>query len=211
MGGAESLVSIGVLDSDEVMRDASELDETTVAQSDRPRAGIPMRRRTKTVPAEPAHKSAQLTWPGASTPVQRAQERTATKNLDPTGKLDDFAILPKVSEPHLLEVTHGLGLAFTCKSHSSQEALSLIRAKEEVQATLALAVFRKEVEAARMAGLAAPPAPASAVVVGTTATTDRESESILVDIPVMAASQPNFGRSKAVLASRRGRRKGSPA
>jgi hypothetical protein len=157
MGGAKSLVSIGVLDSDEVMRDASELDEATVTQSDGPRAGIPRRRHTKTVRAEPARKSAHLTWPGASTPVlQRAQERTATKNLDPTGKLDDFAILPKVSEPHLLEVTHDLGLAFTCESHSPQEALSLIRAKEEAQATLALAVFRKEVEAAHMAGLAAP-------------------------------------------------------
>jgi hypothetical protein len=130
-----------------------------------------------------------------------------TRNLDPSGKLDDFAILPKVSDEHLLKVTHDSGLAFTCESHSPQEALSLIRAKEEAQAALALAVFRKEVEAAR----SVPLAPSSSVVVGITAATDRESESMLVDIPVMAAPQPNLGRSKAVLASRRGRRKGARA
>ncbi len=91
--------------------------------------------------------------------------------------------------------------------HSPQEALSLIRAKEEAQAAFALAVFRKEAEAAR----SVPLAPTSSVVVGTTTATDRESESTLVDIPVMAASQPNLGRSKAVLASCRGRRKGNHA
>nr|XP_051212072.1 uncharacterized protein LOC127329627 [Lolium perenne] len=86
LGGAESLVSIGVLDSDEMMREASELDEATVARSDGPGAGVPRRRRTSTVPAEPARKSARLTGPGAATPVlQRAQERTASRNLDPAG------------------------------------------------------------------------------------------------------------------------------
>jgi hypothetical protein len=98
LGGAESLGAIWVLDSDEVMREASELDEATVAQSDGPGAGVPRRRRTRTVPAEPARKSTRLTGPGTATPVlQRAQERTATKNLDPSGKLDDFAIIPKVT------------------------------------------------------------------------------------------------------------------
>ncbi|KAK1607529.1 hypothetical protein QYE76_031202 [Lolium multiflorum] len=89
LGGAESLVSIGVLDSDEMLREASELDEATVAQSDGPGAGVPRRRRTRTVPAEPARKSARLTGPGAATPVlQRAQERTASRNLDPSAQLE---------------------------------------------------------------------------------------------------------------------------
>jgi hypothetical protein len=56
-----------------------------------------------------------------------------------------------------------------------------------------------------------PLALSSSVVVGTTAATDRESESTLVDIPVMAAPQPNLGHAKAVLASRCGRRKGARA
>ncbi|KAM0822434.1 hypothetical protein ACQ4PT_071491 [Festuca glaucescens] len=94
-------------------------------------AGVPRRRRTKTVPAEPARKSARLTGTASATPVlQRAQERTAAKNLD-IGTIKDFSVLPNLPDLHLVTVTHDCGMAFEREQHTVSETLSLIRAKEE--------------------------------------------------------------------------------
>jgi hypothetical protein len=106
---------------------------------------IPRRRRTRTISAEPARKSARFTGKAAATPVlQRAQERMAVKNLEP-GTSSDFAFLPALSDSHLVSVTHDCGMAFGTESHTVSETIYLIRAKEEAQAALALAEFRKEV------------------------------------------------------------------
>jgi hypothetical protein len=163
---------------------------------------IPRRRRTKTVPAEPARKSARLT---DSTPVmQRAQERAAAKNLE-LGTISDFAVLPSLSDSHLVSVTHDCGMAFETESRPVAESISLIRANEEAQAVLALAVFRKEVEVARKAASSSAPGP---VATGAAPVSGGDGDPSLVEVPVLAATRANTGGiPRASLASRSGRRK----
>ncbi|KAK1686642.1 hypothetical protein QYE76_047490 [Lolium multiflorum] len=163
---------------------------------------IPRRRRTKTVPAELARKSARLT---DSTPVmQRAQERAAAKNLEP-GTISDFAVLPSLSDSHLVSVTHDCGMAFETESRPVAESISLIRANEEAQAVLALAVFRKEVEVARKATSSSAPGP---VATGAAPVSGGDGDPSLVEVPVLAATRANTGGiPRACLASRSGRRK----
>jgi hypothetical protein len=168
-------------------------------------AGVPRRRQTKTVPVEPARKSTRLTGTASATPVlQRAQERTAVKNLD-SGTSNDFAVLPGLPDSHLVTVSHDCGMAFVLEQHTVSETLSLIRAKEEAQAALALAAFRREVELARAARSTAGE---DTMVVGATGCPPLDTDSTLVDVPVLAATRANTGgKSKAVLAPRPGRRK----
>jgi hypothetical protein len=73
-------------------------------------------RRTKIVPAGPARKSARLQGPASAIPImQRAQEFTAAKNLDPAGTVpappldSDFVVLRDVSDDHLATVAHVSG------------------------------------------------------------------------------------------------------
>ncbi|KAK1630378.1 hypothetical protein QYE76_004693 [Lolium multiflorum] len=83
-------------------------------------ATVPRARRTRTVPVGPARKSARLQGPASAIPIlQRAQEFTAAKNLDPTG------------------------LAFSVESGTATDVISFIRAKEEAQAALAFAAARR--------------------------------------------------------------------
>jgi hypothetical protein len=87
---------------------------------------IPRQRRTKTVPTEPARKSARLTdTTTAITVLQHAHERVAAKNLEP-GTVSDFVILPSLSDTHLVSVTHDCGMAFETESHTVSETISLI-------------------------------------------------------------------------------------
>jgi hypothetical protein len=70
---------------------------------------------------------------------------------------------------------------------------------------LALAVFRKEVEAARKADTSSAPGPAAA---GAASATGCDGDPSLVEVPVLAATRANTGGiPKASLASRSGRRK----
>ncbi|KAK1612923.1 hypothetical protein QYE76_036596 [Lolium multiflorum] len=111
---------------------------------------IPRQRRTKTVPTEPARKSARLTdTTTAITVLQHAHERVAAKNLEP--------------------------------------------AEEEAQAALALAVFRKEVEAARKVGTTVESSPAAA---GATSVMELGGDDSLVEVPVLAATRANMGGKK---------------
>jgi hypothetical protein len=144
--------------------------------------GVPRRRRTRTVTAGPARKSARLRGPAAAaTVMERAQERTASKNLEGNPKppsslpsLEQFSVLPVLSDSHLEVVAHDSGLAFSVESGTPAETLSLIRAKEEAQAALAHAAFCRDRALAEMAeaslvaptaalseGLGSPPAPPS--------------------------------------------------
>jgi hypothetical protein len=144
--------------------------------------GVPRRRRTRTVAVGPARKSARLRGPAAAaTVMERAQERTASKNLEGNPKppsslpsLEQFSVLPALSDSHLEVVAHDSGLAFSVESGTPAETLSLIRAKEEAQAALAHAAFCRDRALAEMAeaslvaptaalseGLGSPPAPPS--------------------------------------------------
>ncbi|KAK1662940.1 hypothetical protein QYE76_051099 [Lolium multiflorum] len=197
---------VEAMDAEEAGGDDEMLEEGgQVVDQGAPAAGrqvIPRRRRTKTVPAEPARKSARLT---DSTPVmQRAQERAAAKNLEP-GTISDFAVLPSLSDSHLVSVTHDCGMAFETESRPVAESISLIRAKEEAQAVLALAVFRKEVEAARKAASSSDPGP---VATGAAPVSGDVGDPSLVEVPVLPATRANTGGiPRACLASRSGRRK----
>ncbi|XP_071678493.1 uncharacterized protein [Lolium perenne] len=198
--GVEAMDAEAAGGDDEMLEEGGQ-----VVDQGAPAAGrqvIPRRRRTKTVPAEPARKSARLT---DSTPVmQRAQERAAAKNLEP-GTISDFAVLPSLSDSHLVSVTHDCGMAFETESRPVAESISLIRANEEAQAVLALAVFRKEVEVARKAASSSAPGP---VATGAAPVSGDDGDPSLVEVPVLAATRANTGGiPRASLASRSGRRK----
>jgi hypothetical protein len=90
LGGAAALSGEWDL---QVFREATMDAATTV---------VPRRRRTKTVPTGPARKSARLQGPAAAVSVmQRAQNRTASKNLDHAGTSTPLAHLP---DAHLSSV-----------------------------------------------------------------------------------------------------------
>jgi hypothetical protein len=147
--------SAAEMDADDVGGDDEMLEvEGQVVDQGVPTLGhtaIPRQWRTKTVLANPARKSACLTGTATTTPVlQRTQERATAKNLE-LDTVSKFAVLPALSDPHLVSVPQDCGMAFETQSHTVTETISLIRAKEEVQVALALAVFCREVEAARVA------------------------------------------------------------
>ena len=73
--------------------------------------------------------------------LERAQTLTAEKNLE--GNIDDFALLHRLPDSHLISVTHDSGLAFIHESGSAEEIIPLIRAKEAAQAALAQAAARQ--------------------------------------------------------------------
>ena len=112
---------------------------------------IPRKRRNKPATAEPT----RFHGPAASVPVaERAQARTAAKNLYTAGMRDHkFTVLHDLPDEHLVSVLHDFGLAFSVETGlwSEAEILSLVRAKEEAQASLAPAAFRKELTASRAA------------------------------------------------------------
>jgi hypothetical protein len=133
--------------------------------------------------------------------MEKAQHRTASKNLDPAGTFTPLAHLP---DDHLSSVARDSGLSFMTEKHTEAEILSLVRAKEAAQALLAQAALRKEASLVDAGALSLPSAPG---VVGTTPVSGEEGQETLVDVPVQAAPQANKRSAPALLASRRGRRK----
>jgi hypothetical protein len=108
--------------------------------------------------------SKRLLGPTSFSPVlQRAQEWAASKNLEgnlpaptPLPSITSFLVLPSLTDSHLEEMAHDSGLAFTLEKGSVLDTLSFIRAKEEAQATLALAAFRRKQDAARVVAEVSP-------------------------------------------------------
>ena len=84
--------------------------------------------------------------------MERAERRVAARNLEtPSGSFSShslFAILHELPDEHLAVVVHDVGLAFSIEVGRETEVLSLIRAKEEAQAAIAEANFRKDLAAA---------------------------------------------------------------
>jgi hypothetical protein len=107
--------------------------------------------RTKTAPAtgSQVRKSSRLKGStSATTSLERAKRLAAERNLD-TGKgTNEFSVLDLHSDSHLSSVIVDSCVVFVPSVGSLVEALSIIRAKEKVQAALAQAALRKEAEAA---------------------------------------------------------------
>jgi hypothetical protein len=97
----------------------------------------------------PVRKSGRNKGAEANTPsMAKAQRLTAEKNLD---RGNDFAILDLHSDTHLSSVVQDSCIVFVPSAGTPSEALSLIRAKEAVQAALAGTRFRLDREAATKA------------------------------------------------------------
>jgi hypothetical protein len=96
---------------------------------------FPRGKRNKTMPTRPARKSSRLQGPDASLwVVERAQSRTASKNLDETGNPDslgDFTFLHKLHDSHLASVAHDFGLPISIEAGSESQILLLIKTKRE--------------------------------------------------------------------------------
>jgi hypothetical protein len=103
---------------------------------------------------------------GAST-IGKAQRLAAEKNLE--GKCKESGtsaeVLGFLSDSHLSEVILDSGMAFRPSAGTTAEALSLIRAKEKVQAALAATARRLELEAEARAAQALAQAEAGGVSV----------------------------------------------
>jgi hypothetical protein len=97
----------------------------------------------------PVRKSSRNKGAEANTPsMAKAQRLTTEKNLD---KGNDFAILDLHSDAHLSSVVQDSCILFVPSTGTPSVALSLIRAKEAVQAALAETRARLEREAATKA------------------------------------------------------------
>ncbi|KAM0907847.1 hypothetical protein ACQ4PT_015831 [Festuca glaucescens] len=117
-------------------------------------------KRTKvvTVPASPrttkkttavgaVRKSSRNQGPAANLPVlEKAKMLTKAKNLDPPSSglgINPFAALPSLSDSHISSVIVDSCIVFVPSAGSREEAISLLRAKEQVQAALAEAAAEK--------------------------------------------------------------------
>jgi hypothetical protein len=153
----------GCRDADEEGGEVDDVDDESDRRLQWPvllETSVPCSRRRKTVQVVPACKSARLQGPASEIPImQRAQEFTAAKNLDPLGTVptsplaSEFVVLWDILDEHLATVAHDSGLAFTVEAGTMTETISFIRAKEEAQAALALTAAHgthKEVDEASL-------------------------------------------------------------
>jgi hypothetical protein len=131
-----------------------ELPEATpLAQARRSKA-VYTKRATSATPSA-VRKSARSQGATAGTSaLLRAHRLTAEKNLEgkastniSSDKGNDFAILDLLSDAHLSSVVRDSCLVFSPTTADPGEALSIIRAKEKVQAALAETARRLELEA----------------------------------------------------------------
>jgi hypothetical protein len=126
---------------------------TPVARGPRS-AAIPYARRTATKPAAAVRKSSRHGKGAvASTMMEKVQQLAADKNLETVinnnkdvDKGTDFAILDILPDSHLSSVIKDSCIVFSPSVGSPGEALSIVRAKEKVQAALAAAARRLRLE-----------------------------------------------------------------
>ncbi|KAK1698174.1 hypothetical protein QYE76_014871 [Lolium multiflorum] len=127
---------------------------TPVARGPRS-AAIPYARRTATKPAAAVRKSSRHGKGAvASTMLEKAQQLVADKNLETVinnnkdvDKGTDFAILDILPDSHLSSVVKDSCIVFSPSMGCPGEALSVVRAKEKVQAALAATARRLRLEA----------------------------------------------------------------
>jgi hypothetical protein len=100
---------------------------------------------TVRTPGTRARKSSRLTGGTSSTSaLEKAKRRTAERNLDAdAGTTDSFSVLDLLPDSHLSLVISDSCIVFVPSAGSPREALSVLRAKEKVQAALAEVAIRK--------------------------------------------------------------------
>jgi hypothetical protein len=111
---------------------------------------VPYTRRAPMTPASAIHKSSRNAGAAAgSTALMKAQKRMADKNLETTANKDtgtDFNPLDLLSDNHISKVVKDSCVVFCPSGGTPGEAISLLRAKERVQAALAATARRLELE-----------------------------------------------------------------
>jgi hypothetical protein len=116
----------------------------------------------ETIKAKPTgsqvHKSPRLKGAAASsTSMDKAKRLAAERNLDPVAGNDDFSILDLYSDSRLSSDITDSCIVIVPSAGSPVEALSILRAKEKVQAALIEVANRKEREMATCAAREAAP------------------------------------------------------
>jgi hypothetical protein len=128
---------------------ADVLASSTLVQGKRTKA-VPYTRRAPTTPASAIRKSSSNAGAAAgSTALMKAQKRMADKNLETTANKDtgtDFNPLDLLSDNHISKVVKDSCVVFCPSGGTPGEAISLLRAKERVQAALAATARRLELE-----------------------------------------------------------------
>jgi hypothetical protein len=162
-----------------------------------------------------ARKSSRLTGGASSTSaLEKAKRRTAERNLDSdAGMPDSFSVLDLLPDSHLSSIISDSCIVFVPSAGSPGEALSLLRAKEKVQAALAEVALCKEQEsAARAAREAAAAARSATSEVGTSTAEaclggEALADPLLVPPEVLAPSQstPREGANCSAVPSPPGR------
>jgi hypothetical protein len=156
----EEVLEVQERDADDLLKEV--VVATPLAQG--PRSKAIYSKRAPATPASAVRKSARTSAaaPGTSA-LARAQQLTAEKNLEGKTTLigkekgNNFAVLDLLPDSHLSAVVLDSCLVFNPSAGEPEEALSIIRAKEKVQAAIAETACRlaREAEAAAAAEVAA--------------------------------------------------------
>jgi hypothetical protein len=158
-----------------------------------------------------ARKSSRLTGGASSTSaMEKAKRRTAERNLDSdAGRPDSFSVLDLLPDSRLSSVIADSCIVFVPSAGSPGEALSLIRAKEKVQAALAEVALHKEQEAAlhvaREAAAAAMPAASEAGTSAAAAAAGSGGEASAPEVRATPQSTPREGPNCSAIPCSRGR------
>jgi hypothetical protein len=159
-----------------------------------------------------ARKSSRLTGGASSTSaMEKAKRRTTERNLDSdAGRPDSFSVLDLLPDSRLSSVIADSCIVFVPSAGSPGEALSLIRAKEKVQAALAEVALHKEQEAAlhaaREAAAAAMPAASEAgTLAAAAAAAGSGGEASAPEVRASPQSTPREGPNSSDIPCSRGR------
>jgi hypothetical protein len=164
---------------------------STLVQGKRTKA-VPYTRRTPATPASATRKSSRNAGAAAgSTALMKAQKRMADKNLETAANKEkgtDFNPLDLLSDNHISKVVKDSCVVFCPSGGMPGEAISLLRAKERVQAALAATARRLELEelAKKAAECDLPDEGAGAAGNCTPAATRQEGEA--GDLPFLAGT-----------------------
>jgi hypothetical protein len=169
MTAVEDVEVLDASDDDDLPRPGEDAARKNLLQEMSQATPLVQARRSKAVyskratPSSAVRKSSRSQGVAAGTSaLLRAQRLTAEKNLEGKACTDtvknkgnDFAIPDLLPDDHLSSVVHDSCLVFSPKLGCPGEALSIIRAKEKVQAALAETSRRLDQEAAAAKAVAA--------------------------------------------------------
>jgi hypothetical protein len=111
-----------------------------------------------------ARKSSRLKGPAAAaSSMDKAKKMAAERNLDTAAGKEDFSVLDLYSDVRLSSMIMDSCVVFVPSAGSPSEALSVLRAKEQVQAALAEVATRLEKEKESRAAREAVPSTSAAL------------------------------------------------